>query len=98
MELKLPGTVRSSFSLAPTVPDDECPGNEFILSADVELFASPANRNENLFCCKAKSAWKYDWGRLGLTCANPPFTTLIKELCKFVLDQADTVLLTPDWK
>ena len=98
LKLKLPGTVRSSFSLAPTVPDDECPGNEVIVSADDDLFASPVKRNKNLFCCKANSAWKYDWGLMGLTWANPPFTALFKVLCKFVLDQADTILLTPDWK
>lgn len=67
LELKLPSTIRNLHSLAPTAADDDCPGNEIITSADVDLFASLVNRNENLFCCKANSAWKYDWGRLGLT-------------------------------
>jgi hypothetical protein len=64
------------------------------------LFASRANRTHELFCSRENSAWWYNWGSLTERVpwwANPPFSKLQHVIVKVILEQANLVLVTPDW-
>ena len=68
-----------------------------VSNCNVDLFASAKNRNENKFLCAENSAWQYHWGELGLCWANPPFSKIFWLLTKVALEEADVILVTPQW-
>ena len=70
----------------------------------VDLFASPQNAQESLYCDVKNSAWRYDWNQLcesddELLWANPPFTKLDRVVTKAALEKAKIkmIIVTPDW-
>ena len=68
----------------------------------VDLFASPTNTHEALFCTKENSAWRYDWQRLvekedDVLWSNPPFTKIERVLTKVALEGVRMAITTPDW-
>lgn len=70
---------------------------ELVSGCEVDMFASLKNRNEEMFCSIENSAWNYSFKRLGLGWANPPFGCIRKLLTKVALEEADMIVLTPDW-
>ena len=63
----------------------------------VDLYTNPTNNTKALFCAPLNSCDAYDWSRLGLCWAIPPWSHIVKMLTKAVLDRAKVVVLTPDW-
>ena len=66
------------------------------LVCTVDLYANWRNNTEALYCIPLNSCCGYDWSRLGLCWANPPWSYILKILTKAVLDRAKVVVITPD--
>ena len=67
------------------------------LVCTVDLYANWRNNTEAFHCIPLNSCCGYDWSRLGLCWANPPWSYILKILNKAVLDRAKVVVITPDW-
>ena len=67
------------------------------LKCKVDLYVNPKNHTETLYCTPLNSCYGYNWGRMGLCWANPPWSHILKMLTKCILDRARLVVVTPDW-
>ena len=67
------------------------------LVCTVDLYASPRNNTEALYCGPLISCYGYDWSRLVLCWASPRWSHILKMLTKAVLGRAKVVVITPDW-
>ena len=68
----------------------------------IDMFASLADAQENIFMTEKNSAWRYDWGKLsneaGVLWVNPPFVDLVKVVTKACLEPCRMVVVAPEWK
>ena len=67
------------------------------LVCTVDLNGNPRNNTEAFYCTPLNSCYGYDWSRIGLCLATPPWSHILKMLTKVVLDRAKLVVITPDW-
>ena len=71
---------------------------------EVDLFATEANRQCDLYCCPERDAFAYDWTTLGERAqgdgwlwANPPFSMLLLVLGKILESKCRIVVVVPKW-
>ena len=67
------------------------------LRATVDLYANPKDHTEPLYCSPLNSSYAYNWHDFQLCWANPPWSHLEMMVTKAVLDQAQVVVVCPDW-
>ena len=67
------------------------------LRPTVDLYASPKNHTEPLYCTPQDSCYAYNWHDFQLCWANPPWSHLQKMVTKAVLHRAQVVVICPDW-
>ena len=63
----------------------------------MDLYGSPKNHTEPLYCTPLNSCSAYNWHNFQLCWANPTWSHLEKMVTKAVLDRAQVVVICPDW-
>ena len=87
---------REAYSLLPSL-------NEQVLidlgdfRPTVDLYASPKNHTERLYCTPLNSCYAYNWHDFQLCWANPPWLHLENKVTKAVLNRAQVAVICRDW-
>ena len=87
---------REAYSLLPSLGEQVLIDLGY-LRPTVDLYANPKNHTEPLYGTPRNSCYAYNWHDFQLCRANPPWSHLEKMVTKAVLDQAQVVVICPDW-